>query len=331
MKILIADDNRISLIAVKNILSKYPHQLFFAEDGEIALQRWKKERPEVLITDLMMPNMSGLELIQHVRAQHTFQYTYIIVMTGKNERSGFLNSYEYGADDFLAKPIQQFELVHRLMAAQRIVQLQQSQLVLYTIGQVLEARDMETGNHIERVQLYTRRLATQLQKNPKYTEQLSLCYIDSLALSSTLHDIGKVGIPDVVLRKVGKFTPAEYETMKKHTLIGAEIIDNVQKRFPNAEFLEISKEVILSHHEHYDGSGYPHGISSDEIPLSARIVALADVYDALRSPRVYKEPYDHDRSMRIIQEASGKHFDPDVVQAFLQIHHEMESISNEFR
>lgn len=329
MKILIADDSRISRMAVENILKASNHQLIFAEDGEKALELWKQESPEVLITDIMMPHIDGIELIRQIRSQPTMHYTYIIVMTGKNERSGFLNSYENGADDFLAKPIQHAELDSRLIAAQRIVQLQQSQMVLYTIGQVLEARDLETGNHIERVQIYTKRLAIQLRKNPKFAKQMTDSFIDTVALSSTLHDIGKVGISDLILRKTGRYTPEEFDMMKKHTLIGAEIIDKVQTRFPNAEFLQISKEVILSHHEKYDGSGYPQGLVGDQIPLSARIVALADVYDALRSQRVYKEAYDHDRAMRIIMDSSGKHFDPDIVNAFLEIAKEFNDISKE--
>lgn len=188
---------------------------------------------------------------------------------------------------------------------------------IYALVKLSESRDDETGAHIERVSILCKLLAEKLIALPNYAILIDEHFIDNLYKASTLHDIGKVGIPDSILLKPGKLTPEEFEAIKKHTTIGANTLLEVQKKYPNNEFLEFGINITTYHHEKWNGTGYPCGLAKDEIPLSARIMALVDVYDALRTKRVYKEAYSHEESIEIIKEGKGSHFDPDIVDVFL--------------
>ncbi|SCZ80437.1 HD-GYP domain-containing protein [Acidaminobacter hydrogenoformans] len=197
---------------------------------------------------------------------------------------------------------------------------------IYSLVKLAEMRDDDTGAHIVRVSKFCKLIALQLRSSKKYRELLTDTYIDDLAKAAPLHDIGKVGIPDSILSKPGKLTDEEYEIMKKHTTIGASTLGEVRKRFPDNNFITVGSRIALYHHEKWDGTGYPHGLVEDEIPLSARIMAVADVYDALRSRRVYKAPFSHQESIEIIAKDSGKHFDPEIVEVFLECAAEIEFI-----
>lgn len=317
MKILIAEDNKISRFTLMSFLKDEKYKLIECESGEEAYLKWEEENPDVLITDINMPGISGIELISKIRSQPSSKYTFIIVITSHNDEETFQESFEAGADDFILKPFTPFELKNRLLAGKRIVALQEKQLVLFALGQMIELRDAETGSHTERVGSYSKMIAAELKRLGFYPHLLTRAYIDNLELSSTLHDIGKVGVPDEILRKPGKYTIEEFEKMKIHTIIGHDILEKIRVKYPNTAFLEIASDVAYCHHEKYDGSGYPRGLKGEEIPLAARIVTLVDIYDALRSKRVYKTEMPHEETIQYIVDKSGVLFDPKLVQAFL--------------
>lgn len=198
--------------------------------------------------------------------------------------------------------------------------------MIYSLVKLAESRDDNTGAHIERVAVFCRMLAGKLRKNPKYKDYITDSYIENLYKAAPLHDIGKVGIPDKILLKPERLNSDEYEIMKTHTVIGANTLKEVKLKYPDNRLLEIGISITNYHHEHWDGSGYPQGLKGDEIPLSARIMAVADVYDALRSKRVYKEAFSHEEAVRIIKEGRGTRFNPDIVDAFLENHAEFDYV-----
>jgi len=189
---------------------------------------------------------------------------------------------------------------------------------IYSLVKLSESRDHDTGAHVERVAVFCELLARHLQSIPKYKDYINEDYISNLSKASPLHDIGKVGIPDEILLKPGKLSEEEFEIMKNHTTIGANTLKEVKKRYPDNKFLELGINITLFHHERWDGTGYPHGISKEEIPLSARIMAIADAYEALRSKRVYKDAYTHEESLEIIKQGAGTFFDPEMVDILIQ-------------
>lgn len=194
------------------------------------------------------------------------------------------------------------------------------EVTILALASLAETRDADTGNHIKRTQHYVKILAKHLQKNQKFASYLDDAMIKTLFMSAPLHDIGKVGIPDSILLKPGHFTPHEFEIMKTHTTLGAHAIAHAEEELGvEVQFLKIAKEIALYHQEKFDGSGYPEGLSGEKIPLSARIMAVADVYDALISRRVYKEPVSHEKALEIMKKGRDTHFDPDILDAFLEI------------
>jgi putative two-component system response regulator len=202
---------------------------------------------------------------------------------------------------------------------------------MLAMGSLAETRDNETGNHIRRTQHYVEALARRMKELPRYREYLTSETIDVLVKSAPLHDIGKVGIPDRILLKPGKLLPEEFEIMKTHTTIGRDAILAAEKKLDaSTSFLRHARETACSHHEKWDGSGYPSGLSGDEIPVSARLMAVADVYDALTSKRVYKEAFSQEKAVSIIREGSGTHFDPDAVSTFLEIQDQFHAIAQEY-
>ena len=203
--------------------------------------------------------------------------------------------------------------------------------VIFGLAKLAESRDPETGHHLERIAAYSTRLATAIRRHPKYREAMPAAYVQSIGINSALHDIGKVGIPDHVLLKPGSLTEEEIGIMRHHPRIGADCIELIQRRLGESTFLNQAREIALYHHERWDGTGYPFGMHTDEIPLSARIVTIADVYDALTSRRVYKDPYSHKVSVEKIRQGSGRHFDPQLVEIFLSIESQFEEIAHSMR
>ena len=203
--------------------------------------------------------------------------------------------------------------------------------VIFGLAKLAESRDPETGHHLERIAAYSTRLSSAIRRHPKYRNTVSITFVQSIGINSALHDIGKVGIPDHVLLKPGPLSEDEITIMRTHPRIGADCIELIQRRLGESTFLHQAREIALYHHERWDGTGYPFGIHSEEIPLSARIVMIADVYDALTSRRVYKDPYSHAVSVEKIRQGSGRHFDPELVEIFLSIAPQFEEIAISLR
>ena len=213
------------------------------------------------------------------------------------------------------------------MVDEKVKEITDSQIAtIFALAKLAESRDNDTGDHLKRVQFFCRLLAEKLSKHSKYRDRINEDFIENLQRASPLHDIGKVGIKDAILLKPGKLTPEEFEEMKLHTSIGANTLKQVYQEYPGNYFVKIGIEIAQSHHEKWDGSGYPEGLCGDGIPLSARIMALVDVYDALRSKRVYKEAYSNEKSREIIMQGNGKQFDSLVVEAFLEYEQEFEEV-----
>lgn len=320
MKVLVAESNQKHRDLLVQYLEEEQIQVLTAADGQKALEVWSNEDPKIIIMDINMPDMDGFSIIEEIRRRE-LDHTYIIVAT-EHEEVILGRSFDVGADDFISVPIRKTELIYRIKASEKVISNQENQTVIYALAQLTETRDIETGRHLERIGMYTKVIATELKNHPIHKDQVTSQFINHLTLSSVLHDIGKVGIEDAVLRKKGIYTDEERKTMQAHTIIGASTIDKVADKYPFMGFLKMASEIARYHHEKWDGTGYPEGLKGEDIPLSARIVAIADVFDALISERYYKPKYSFEESKRIILESSGKHFDPVIVEAFLK--HEAE-------
>jgi len=286
-----------------------------------------------------MPDMDGLEMCEHLKADETLKNIPVIFISALSGSDDKINGFAAGAVDYVTKPFRSDEVIARVRTHLRLRWLQSEmelhnrnleELVrekvqeisdshmstIFALVKLAEYRDEDTGLHIERTRTFCRILALKLQENPFYANMISDAYVDNIFHAAPLHDIGKVGIPDGILQKPGKLTPEEFEIMKTHTTIGARTLEEVHMKYPRNEFLSMGISIARSHHERWDGTGYPDGLSCENIPLCARIMALSDVYDALRSKRVYKSAFSHEEACRLISDGAGSQFDPSVFEAF---------------
>jgi putative two-component system response regulator len=268
-----------------------------------------------VITDWNMPEMTGPELCRQIRIGGFPIYVYVMILTSRNETADRIHALSQGADDFLSKPFEPDELLLRVKVAGRILSLETRHAATFALAKLAESRDPETGQHLERIRAYSWILARELAGAD---EEIESSFIENIYLTSPLHDIGKVGIPDSVLLKPDSLTNREFEMMKTHTTLGAETLDATLRQFPEVTYFQMARDIAHSHHERFDGTGYPRGLAGEGIPLSGRIVGLADVYDALTSKRVYKDVLDHPVAKNMIIDENGAHFDPRVVEAFLR-------------
>ncbi len=317
MQVLVVDDNPIAVDMLENTLRRAGYDVVTASSGRAALEILDRGSCQLVITDWEMPEMTGLELCRRIRYLSTLNYIYVILLTARHDASDSIEGMTAGADDFIVKPFQPSELVLRVKAGERLLALETRELLIFALAKLAESRDSDTGAHLERVRTYSRIIAEHLLKLPKYREQVNAEFVRLIYLTSPLHDIGKVAVPDQILLKPGPLTEEEFSVMKTHTTRGAETLDAALKQYPSARFLRMARDIAASHHEWYDGSGYPRGLAGQAIPLAARIVALADAYDALTSKRVYKDAFTHEKARAAVIKGRGTHFDPDVVDAFL--------------
>ncbi len=327
MDILVVDDDPIAMELLVDALRDDGHRVQTAVDGVDALTKIESGTARVMICDWEMPRMNGPELCRHLRAHDPGRYVFTIMLTARGHHDDLVEGLRAGADDFLTKPFDPVELSVRLAVAERVTSLETRDLMIFGMAKLAESRDLETGKHLERVRMYCRVLAEELSRREPYNRQVDAEFIRNIYMTSPLHDIGKVGVPDAVLLKPGKLTPEEFKVMQQHTVLGAHTLDAALKAFPNVKFLWMARDIAHCHHERFDGTGYPRGIKGEDIPLAARIVAVADVYDALRSKRVYKPAMSHDDASAMIIAGSGTHLDPHVVGAFMAVEHQMNAIS----
>ena len=340
-----------------SLLGKLLHHSYTVKainHGAQALKIAYEEQPDLILLDIMMPDMDGYDVCRQLKAATSTCHIPVIFLTSKTEVRNAEMGMALGAVDYITQPINPAILLSRVRAhmgdalntktlrvnnahleyevgkrARQLAALQQTSIL--AMSALAEVRDVDTGNHLRRTQNYIRALGKQLQGHPRFSDFLSDEMIDIVFKCAPLHDIGKVGIPDRILRKPGRYEPQEFAIMKTHPQLGWDALNKAQDAAGEAiEFLEIAKQIVLSHHEKWNGSGYPQGLAGDDIPIPARLMALADVYDALISPRVYKAGMSHFEAMQIIMAGSGTHFDPDVVNAFLAVNPEFETIAIRF-
>jgi putative two-component system response regulator len=331
MRILIVDDDDLSLQILDGVLDEMGYEVDRASDGQEAMSKLRAGDLHIVITDWEMPKMNGLELCRAIRENDFIGYIYVIMLTSRDGGQQKIEGLHAGADAFLVKPLNSEELVVSLKTAERILSLETRDLTMFALAKLSESRDPETGAHIERVQSYARLIAQRLATTDKYRGMIDPEFIRLIHQTSPLHDIGKVAIPDSILLKPGKLSDAEMEIMRTHARIGAQTLDASHKRFPNVRFLQMARDIALSHHERWDGQGYPEGLKGDQIPLAARIVTIADVYDALTSRRVYRDALSHAQAKELILQQRGLHFDPDVTEAFLKVEKQFLTIHEQFR
>ena len=331
MKILIVEDELVSQKKMDKLVQSLGHETLVAADGVEGWKIWRDARPRIVITDWNMPQMDGLELCAKIRSEEGEDYTYVIIVTAKDDIQDVIKGMDAGADDYIAKPFNKDELNVRIKAGERVINFQIQDIVIFALAKMAEARDEDTGNHLERVRHYSKRLAETIFDSPNPPPELDRLLIDNIYLTSVLHDIGKVGIPDYILLKPGRLDDEEFNIMKTHTEIGYNTLNEALQKAPRAKYLQIAAEIARHHHEKYDGSGYPGELKQDEIHIASRIFALSDVYDALVSKRPYKEPYSHERAKHIIADSQGEHFDPMVVEAFLRCEHSFIEIHNKYK
>ena len=350
MNILIVDDEIKNLRLLEVLLLPLNHKIFRSLNAMEALGIIEKNDIDLILLDVMMPDMDGFEVCRRIKADENKKDIPIIMLTALNETENQIKGLKVGAVDYVSKPFEIEVLEARVntqlalkqskdelkkinanlneMVQERTRELLLTQEVtIECMASVAEFRDPETGNHIKRTQIYVKELALKLKERSKFKDYLDDETINMLYLSAPLHDIGKVGIPDSILLKPGKLTDEEMAIMKKHTIYGSEAIAKSEKKLLKTSFLKYAREISISHHEKWDGSGYPYGLKGDEIPISGRLMALADVYDALISKRVYKPSIPHERVVEMIIEGKGTHFDPEVVDAFIALQGKFKEIS----
>ncbi len=330
MRVLVAEDDCVSADLLAGALQEFGYDVTVVDDGAKAFEEVRTGCYRLVVSDWEMPGMSGVELCRRIRQRQWSRYIYVILVTSHDEKRHVVGGIDAGADDFLTKPFCPEELRVRLRAGERLLSLESRDLTIFVLAKLAESRDRDTGYHLERIREYCRVLCEELSQWPKYREEIDGEYAQLIYLTSPLHDIGKVAIPDQVLLKPGRLTAEEFEIMKTHALFGAQTLEAAALAHPEAKFLAMAHDIALSHHERYDGKGYPRGLSGEQIPLCARIVALADVYDALTSKRVYKARFDHETARSLLLEGRGTQFDSDIVDAFLRSEEQFIEIRTRF-
>lgn len=334
-KILVADDDRFYIQIFSDLIEGLGYESVAASNGLEALKKAREDRPDILILDVVMPGMDGFEVTRKLKGDPATAHLPIVIVTSLSDRGSKLKGLESGADELLGKPVDEAEFRARIKNLLKVKKYEDYLLehgkrlegevvdksmqlerafekirhgyveTVYRLTLAAEYRDRETGGHIKRISLYSEILASRLG--------LASEVVEAIFFGSPMHDVGKIGIPDSILLKEGSHTPEEFEIMKTHSTIGANIL-----RDPDSGILRTAREIALTHHERWDGNGYPMGLKGDEIPISGRVVHLVDIYDALRSKRPYKEAFDHEASCRIIT-SQKERFDPAVFNAFLEL------------
>lgn len=344
--ILVVDDTPENIDVLSGTL-RPTYKVKAATNGEKALKiAQSDEPPDLILLDIMMPGMDGYETCKHLKLDKRSKNIPIIFITALSGIQDEARGLQLGAVDYITKPFipdlvksrvaNQIELKkHRdhledLVMARTKEILCLQDITIEAMGTLAEYRDPETGGHIKRTQNYVRLLAEALMHDRRYANELDPESIELLYKSAPLHDIGKVAIRDHILLKPGKLTPEEMKEMKKHTDYGYESIQTLTDKLSDSSFLRFAQEIAISHHEKWSGNGYPHGYAGDNIPVSGRLMAIADVYDALISRRCYKDPFSHEFAVDFIRKGRGTHFDPVMVDKFLELHDEFRKIAFQY-
>ncbi|AZQ12526.1 response regulator [Shewanella khirikhana] len=352
--VLIVDDAAENLTLLNGLL-KDKYRVRAANNGALALEIARKVPIDIVLLDVVMPGMTGYDVCRELKSDPELKHIPVVFLTARDSVEDEHHGFDLGASDYISKPISPPIVMARI---KNLLQVKASQdflrdqnqfleqevqrrtrqiseiqdVTISALASLAETRDQETGFHIRRTQWYVKLLAQKIREQDKFAKLMTDEYIETLFKSAPLHDIGKVGIPDHILLKPGKLDNDEFTVMKTHADLGWHAIEEAEKTIGSKEsFLEVAKEIAHFHHEKWDGSGYPEGLAGEDIPLSARLMAIADVYDALISKRVYKSAMTHEAALQIIRNGSGNHFDPVLVDAFFAIEADFFAIANKFR
>ena len=319
-RLLLVDDEPANLQVLRHILQD-DYRLLFARDGEKALQLAAQEHPSLILLDVMMPGLTGLDVCRQLKADPALARIPVIFVTALADPQDEATGFEAGAVDYITKPVSAPIVKARVrthLSLVRVDELYETRLqIIQRLGRAAEYKDNETGLHVVRMSHYSAILARAAGLGDKAA--------DDILHAAPMHDVGKLGIPDAVLRKPGPLTPEEWEVMRQHARIGREIIGD-----HDSPLLQMAARIALCHHEKWDGSGYPQGLAGEGIPIEARIVAVADVFDALTSVRPYKHAWPVDKAVNLLIEEKGRHFDPTLVDAFVASLPAIEAIKAQF-
>ena len=339
--IFIVDDNDTNLTMAKDAL-KNAYRAMTMPSALKMFALLEKIKPDLILLDIEMPEMDGFQALEILKNHSEFADVPVIFLTSMTDKAIEVRGFELGVVDFITKPFSEPVLINRIrthlnideLIRERTAQLQQKteQLqslqnsIVYVLADMVENRDHDTGGHVERTATYIRILVDAMIERGVYAHELREMDMDLLISSVRLHDMGKISISDIVLNKPGRLTDEEYAIMKTHTMEGEHFIDQIVYRTEDVEFLQNAKLFAGYHHERWDGTGYPRGLKGTEIPLQGRIMAIADVYDALVSERPYKKPYTSEEAVSIIMDSAGKQFDPLIAEVFYQVKDEFEAV-----
>lgn len=333
-KILIIDDIKFNLEIARDVLQE-EYTVYEAMSAQEGFEVLSRVLPDLILLDIVMPETDGYEMIQVLKRSRRLRRVPVIFLTADTNSESEVKGFELGASDFITKPFvapvmkrrikTQLELSayeHSLedLVEQKVEENEKLQQML-SIGfaELVEARDGVTGGHVKNTRIYFEAFVENLKHVPKYQDDVTDEFVKLSVRSAPLHDIGKIGIDDVVLRKQSSLEKSEMDYMKRHVELGGDTFRKIRKVFPENEFLKFAEHMALYHHERWDGTGYPEGLKGEAIPLEARIMSIVDVYDALTSERPYKKPFSHEKAMSIIAEGRGTQFDPDLVDEFVKM------------
>jgi len=325
--IFVVDDSISNLTMAAEALA--PHfAVRTIPSGEKTIAILEKVKPDLILLDIEMPDMSGFEVLEQLKQDKRHMDIPIIFLTARTDFATETKALEMGVVDFVGKPFNPSVLLNRIkhhISINELVQVRTTQLhsakkdIVFVLADMVESRDEATGDHLGRTSKLVKMLLEHMLQNGVYADQISGWDFDLIAECSLLHDVGKINIPDAILKKPGRFTPEERELMERHAAIGEAIINKIIERSGENVFLRNSRIFAIAHHEKWDGSGYPSGLAGEKIPLQGRIMAIVDVFDALMSKRAYKEAFTTEKSLDIIRQERGKHFDPAIVDVFLDV------------
>ena len=352
--IMIIDDTPANLTLLQEILQSQDYRVLVFTRGSMALKAAEKSPPDLILLDITMPEMDGFEVCRNLKSNEILKNIPVLFISALTSASDKVKAFHEGGVDYITKPFYFEEIRARVethlrlsriqkeierhnlhledLIQEKILEVVNSQVAtIHALSTLTESRDDDTGWHIERTRLFCKILAERLKDKSTYSNSVDSHFVESVFQTAPLHDIGKVGIPDSILLKPGQLTPEEFEIMKSHVILGAKTLNTVLEEYPQNRFIATGLEITRFHHEKWNGKGYPDRLAGAAIPLSARIMAVADVYDSLRSERPYKDAFSHEKSYDIIVNGSGEDFDPVIVEVFKECGKEFADIHANFK